>query len=720
MSNIDQLLRRDPSDEKRPNSERRRHSALYDQIIDPRNPNPLSIINEAALDLENADTERVRAHIPGVERVSPPEAAPSVQSTAKSKALRQKLQLTLQTDMSDPLSMARRFVDAEGAGPPQIRFSADASFPVRPREPVSPNFPRSQSNPAHRTQPSNPNAKSMQKKRPPPLLTPLGGASGFAFGVGADSSGIRRISIGRENIPAVEEKERNSSAFASTSSAPKDSAITQITPMEASAKTKPFSLGDVDDGISEPKAYSKSDIWNSETDRSGDVSSGPRFSKRPSEKERDLFYFEEASQSSFGDTDSPSRIAAKNGIVPIERKKKFGEVMEDNFVFGPDESFSDGGFIISSNGLVEPPEKVSRKMSDGIAVEGVPTSSNNLIIVRSLAEFQKRFTFKDKKSEHGSSTLGRGAAGKVYLAVHEPTRRKLAVKEINIYDQDKRNQLRKELVTLISLRSRFLVRSFGACYDGNGGVHVALEYMDRGSLSDIVAQQGRIPEVVTCKIAEHCIRGLVFLHKNHILHRDVKTGNILLSRKLCRAKLSDFGLARDLKEGKSSGEGKDDGEGSSVTRTFVGTIAYMSPERLNGEEYTYASDVWGLGIAVMECIMGRYPFEKPQSYFDVIDAAQSAPATLIEGEVSEELVDFIRVSTHVDPNQRPKVSELLEHPWIKSKQDNANALKDWLDALPKLHCENVEVGAELAFNSRAEKEAKTKAKIRAKAEESRL
>lgn len=608
--------------------------------------------------------------------------------------------------------MQRRFADADITASHQ-RFSADAAFPTRPRETLSPAFARSQSNPAPPTQP-----RRRQKKRPPPLLTPIDGAPGFAFGVGADAAGIRRIALRRESSPV--NRDRKSFERASMSAVTEDSDTTELSPSAEATKAKPFPAPEVDDGIPEPKAYAKSNIWNTNQSRPTEPLSGPRFSKRPSEREQDLFYFEEASQSSFGDTDSPSRIAAKNGIVPIDHRLRSGEIMEDNFVFGDDDSsFNDGGFIICSKGVVSAPEKVTRKTSDGIAVEGVPTSSNNLIFVKSLDEFRKRYTFKNNNRKDGGSTLGRGAAGRVYLAVHEPTGRKIAVKEINVYDQDKRNQLKKELVTLISHQSRFLVRSFGAFYDGNGGVHVALEYMDRGALSDIITQQGRIPERVVCKIAEHCLRGLFFLHANHILHRDVKTGNILLSRKLCRAKLSDFGLVRDLKEGRERGEAKS-GDGSSVTHTFVGTIAYMSPERLKGDNYTYASDVWGLGIAVMECVMGRHPFDKPQSFFDVIDSAISTPATLIEGTVSDDLADFVRLCTHVDPEKRPKAVELLEHPWIRSGRDDAYALRGWLDSLPRLRCQDVEVGSDLAGPANSERQIDSKAKIRAKAEESRL
>lgn len=371
----------------------------------------------------------------------------------------------------------------------------------------------------------------------------------------------------------------------------------------------------------------------------------------------------------------------QNGFIPID----IGEVTEDDFRFGPDESFTDGGFIIWRNGRIETPEKVMRKTSDGLVVEGIPTSSNNLIIVRSLDEFQESFVFKNSPNcrNNNGKTLGRGAAGRVYLAVHKPSKRKIAVKEINFYDKHKREQLRKELVTLISHQSRFLVRSYGAFHDERGRVHVTLEYMDRGSLSDVIQKVGPIPEHVICKIAEHCLRGLCFLHSNHILHRDVKTGNILLSQKLCRAKLSDFGLARDLKEGQQDVTNCD-GETNSVTNTFVGTPAYMSPERLNGQKYTYASDIWALGISLIECALGRCPFDNMRSYFDYVQAVESTPAELIYGKVSKELYDLISLMTDIKAENRPKARDLLENDWILSGMGSSHLFRDWLKQLPQI------------------------------------
>lgn len=330
-------------------------------------------------------------------------------------------------------------------------------------------------------------------------------------------------------------------------------------------------------------------------------------------------------------------------------------------VFGKDGDFITGGFKITSEGMVGKPPIVTREDSDPQEEGDVPQSHRSLIIVRSLKEFR------------AGPTIGAGAAGRVYLAEHLPSKRTMALKVVNVYDKEKRTQLLKELETLSTHISRYLVRFYGAFYDGSGAVHIALEYMDHGCLSSFVQRVGPIPEKVVQMIAIDCLRGLRFLHRHHVLHRDFKTANILLSRRLCCAKLSDFGLARDLNPGVSRVE------------TFVGTVAYMSPERLQGSKYTYASDVWALGVSVVECLLGRYPFNKPQSYFDYIEATMTT--NMWSGlrhtgiPVSDKAKDFVLQCTFADPNHRPDTNQLLEHPWLAGVKKDSEMFGSWLD-----HC----------------------------------
>jgi len=323
-------------------------------------------------------------------------------------------------------------------------------------------------------------------------------------------------------------------------------------------------------------------------------------------------------------------------------------------VFRNDGTFNQNGFQISKDGIVNRPGTIERRISTGSSLDGVPRSPHAIVEINSLEEIAP---FRQ---------LGAGASGRVYLAEHKPSNKYLAIKVVNVYDEPKRTQLMKELETLTTYVSRFLVRFYGAFYDGNGGVHIALEYMDCGALCDVVTEFGAVPENVANHIAFHCLLGLKFLHDSHVLHRDFKTANILLSRQTVRAKLSDFGLARDVNPGVSQ------------ANTFVGTIAYMSPERLHGSHYTYASDIWGLGVSIAECLLGKYPFEKPQSYFDYIEATMTENL-LPRGRFSKECESFIRLCANVDPKKRPKTETLLKHPWIANANRSTEEFANWLD-----------------------------------------
>eukprot|EP00184_Porphyridium_aerugineum_P004958 CAMPEP_0184707518 /NCGR_PEP_ID=MMETSP0313-20130426/37311_1 /TAXON_ID=2792 /ORGANISM="Porphyridium aerugineum, Strain SAG 1380-2" /LENGTH=428 /DNA_ID=CAMNT_0027169093 /DNA_START=326 /DNA_END=1608 /DNA_ORIENTATION=- len=275
-------------------------------------------------------------------------------------------------------------------------------------------------------------------------------------------------------------------------------------------------------------------------------------------------------------------------------------VGRDSGLFSED-SFQLGGFCITRKGIRESPDSIQRHNSSGSSLEGIPTDTDQSLQIDSLDDiiFIK--------------VLGAGASGRVILAEHVSSKTKLAVKVVNVYDEAKRTQLVKELRTLSSYTSRFLVHFYGAFYDGKGAVHIALEYMDGGALSSVIQEYGPVPESIANTIAYHSLLGLKFLHGSKLLHRDFKPANILLSRELRRAKLSDFGLSRDLNT-----------EVMSKVETFVGTTAYMSPERLNGTMYTYESDIWGLGVSIAECILGKYPWEKPQVFFDFyMEAAKS-------------------------------------------------------------------------------------------------
>jgi serine/threonine protein kinase len=109
-------------------------------------------------------------------------------------------------------------------------------------------------------------------------------------------------------------------------------------------------------------------------------------------------------------------------------------------------------------------------------------------------------------------------------------------------------------------------------------------------------QKERIPEDVLGKITFMLLKGLYQLHKQlHIVHRDIKPANILLNLEGV-AKISDFGISRPL------------ANTLAMCTSLKGTQNYMAPERIERQSYGFASDIWSLGLVVLECATGKYPF----------------------------------------------------------------------------------------------------------------
>jgi len=277
--------------------------------------------------------------------------------------------------------------------------------------------------------------------------------------------------------------------------------------------------------------------------------------------------------------------------------------------------------------------------------------------------------------------LGQGASGYVQKAVHKPSGTPLAIKSINVYDKHKRHQLVNDLKALHASNCEYLVQLYGAYFD-EGTVKVALECMDIGSLGDIMklikrskgTLQPLITEPVMVEIVQQILKGLSFLHKiRHQVHRDIKPDNILINSQ-GRVKLTDFGISKELEETISS------------CKTFVGTLFYMSPERMENEHYSFPSDIWSLGLVMIEMASGIYPYPESNNFLEMHHTVKLSPsATLPSGShYSSELIDFISNCLQKSPEHRLTALQLLAHPWISKNQEHTNEFATWINDVVEL------------------------------------
>ena len=150
------------------------------------------------------------------------------------------------------------------------------------------------------------------------------------------------------------------------------------------------------------------------------------------------------------------------------------------------------------------------------------------------------------------------------------------------------------------------------------------------------------------------------------MHRDIKPDNVLINKKGF-VKVTDFGISKQY-----------GGEETEKARTFVGTLTYMSPERMEGENYSYAGDIWSLGIMLIELVTGKFPYQETKGFLEILEQISEHPSPNVpnNGNFSPELQDFIERCLKKDPEERDSTHSLLAHPWIhKYSQSQANLPK---------------------------------------------
>ncbi|KAF9728721.1 hypothetical protein PMIN01_13101 [Paraphaeosphaeria minitans] len=307
--------------------------------------------------------------------------------------------------------------------------------------------------------------------------------------------------------------------------------------------------------------------------------------------------------------------------------------------------------------LSAPPPKPAPSAGDAQAPGGLGQDDNRTDTLEIGVEFRL-----DLKAEDliVLRELGAGNGGTVSKVQHAATKVVMARKIIHV---EAKNEVRKRIVRELRImhdcNSEYIVAFYGAFQNESGDVIMCMEYMDVGSLDWVSKTFGPVRVDVLGKISEAVLGGLAYLYSAHkIMHRDLKPSNILVNSK-GQIKLCDFGVSSEL-------------EGS-IAETFVGTGTYMAPERIQGSPYTVKSDVWSVGLTLMELAIGKFPFGGsdddgdgpggPQGILDLLQQIVLEPAPKLpkSDAFPAILEDMIAKCLMKDPAERPTPKELYEH-----------------------------------------------------------
>ncbi len=280
--------------------------------------------------------------------------------------------------------------------------------------------------------------------------------------------------------------------------------------------------------------------------------------------------------------------------------------------------------------------------------------------------------------------LGEGGMGVVYLAEDLKLKRKVAIKFLPNYisaDEEERRRFEIEAQAAASLNQPNIatVHSIEEAEDPEGGkqTFIVMEYIEGKELKDIIrhghAETENIQSLRMNDIINYAIqiaKGLETAHKKGIIHRDIKSSNIMITNDGI-VKIMDFGLAKV-------------GKGVHLTKigTTIGTAAYMSPEQARGEEVDSRTDIWSFGVVLYEMLTGELPFKGDYDQAIIYSIMNNEPESLQKylPEVSSGILKIIDKTLAKDPEDRYKsMQDVLND--LKSIKEKTGRLKVYSEAL---------------------------------------
>ncbi|KAH9144544.1 hypothetical protein AeRB84_011515 [Aphanomyces euteiches] len=273
-----------------------------------------------------------------------------------------------------------------------------------------------------------------------------------------------------------------------------------------------------------------------------------------------------------------------------------------------------------------------------------PTSTDFVGIKLDMGDLE-RWRLDETKLLH-IDVLASGANGVVSLAKYNGQRVAVKKQLSSETTADSVQTFIDEIKLVARLDCPYIVHFIGVSWLRPREIELVVEYMEQGDLRNYLESNPKLPWRQKLQIAMDCIDGLLYLHSMDIIHRDLKARNVLLTTKI-RAKLTDFGIARECNEG--------------TMTQGVGTCRWMAPEVLEGNRYTVAADIYSFGMVLVELDTHLVPYMQLREVSNFVMMER-----LREGSLAPEVLDtcppainsLLRKCIAWDPLQRPSGAEV--------------------------------------------------------------
>ncbi|XP_015355383.2 serine/threonine-protein kinase PAK 2-like [Marmota marmota marmota] len=321
-----------------------------------------------------------------------------------------------------------------------------------------------------------------------------------------------------------------------------------------------------------------------------------------------------------------------------------------------EEDDGDGGvqpFTAPRHGHTRPSitDALPAPLGDATVGSGAKRKNTNLTDEEIVAKIRTMVSIGDPKTKYKRyEKIGQGFSGTVFVAIDVALGQKVAIKQIDLKKHPQKELILNELLVMKKLKNPNIIHFLDSYLVGDD-LFVVTEYLDGGPLTDVVTETC-MDEAQIAAVCRECLQALEFLHANYVIHRDIKSDNVLLGME-GSVKLTDFGFCAHLTP-----------EQNTCT-DMLGTPYWMAPEMVLGKAYGPKIDIWSLGIMAIEMLEGEPPYMKkdPTQALHLI-ATSGAPGLANPEKISPVFLDFLNKCLEVDVDKRDSAGELLEHPFL--------------------------------------------------------